>query len=137
MKDTEIDRTRHSQPKFRPIEPGIRPVCDALNTIPGIITLWSCEGHSWTRPPFVTFKASIDVAFKIHKLLGYGHGDGRLKYCWWVRANFLEDGTLQFTLLPNDWRFTEDYRRGLSGRILSFIFRKFINQELYQLASLL
>ena len=27
-----------------PIEPGILPVCEVLNAIPGIQTLWSCEG---------------------------------------------------------------------------------------------
>lgn len=41
------------------IEPGIQPVVDALNAIPGVQTLWSCHGHPMLVPrnPFVSFQA--------------------------------------------------------------------------------
>ncbi len=90
------------------IEPGILPVCDALNAIQGIETLFSCEGHP-SRPwiaPYVMFRASISDAFKIHKSLSYGHGiHWQLKFCWQLIAAFYEDGTLKYTLKPNDVRF--------------------------------
>lgn len=87
------------------IEPGILPVCDALNAIPEITTIYSCAGH-WSREcsPFVMFDAPNDVALKIHRLLGYGHGDGSLAIVWWMQARFKEDGSLIYIIQTNDYR---------------------------------
>ena len=55
-----------------PIEPGILPVCKALNAIGGIQTVWSCEGHPWRlvlSKPYVMFTAPQDFAFRLHLLL--------------------------------------------------------------------
>jgi hypothetical protein len=89
------------------IEPGIRPLCDALNAIPGVSTVYSCEGH-WQRgyQPFVMFDAPNDIALRIHRLLGCGDGGddghGTLGICWWLQARFNNEGTLRYILEPND-----------------------------------
>lgn len=117
-----------------PIEPGILPVCAALNAIPGVETLWSCEGHPY-RPssPYVTFVTSQETAFRIHRLLVCGRDDGRLTYCWWLVANFRDDGSFQYTIKPND------YRLAATSHCLLFPAwrRNTMNQELERLASLL
>ena len=65
-----------------PIEPGILPVCEVLNAIPGIQTLWSCEGHPERQsPPYVTFIAPQEIAFQVDQLLSPGRGNETLKYC--------------------------------------------------------
>jgi hypothetical protein len=89
------------------IEPGIRPVCDALNSIPGVVTAYSCEGH-WIdgRHPFVIFDAPGDVALRIHRLIGHGYGDGRLKVCWWLQGRFQDDGSMRYIIEPNDYRIS-------------------------------
>lgn len=94
-----------------PIEPGIQPVCDALNSIQCVHTLWSCEGHP-ERPsrPYVTFIGPQETAFKIHQLLGPENGDKGLKYCWWLVAGFRDDGSMQYTIEPNDYRILEPHR---------------------------
>jgi hypothetical protein len=105
------------------IEPGIRPVCDALNAIPNVTTCWSCQGHpERPSPPFVIFKAPLERAYEIHCMLGSGHGpDQSLRICWLVTANFYGDnGSLQFMISPNDqrfpgskWRFFRRWNRAL------------------------
>lgn len=115
-----------------PIEPGIRPVCDALNRVAGVQTIWSCEGHPWRdAPPFVVFNAHQAAAFRVHKLLGHGHGDGSLKYCWWLTSRFNEDGSLQYVLESNDCRVVPRSRLFPKWR------RAGMDQDLSRLALLL
>ncbi len=116
-----------------PIEPGILPVCDVLNSIPDTHTLWSCEGHP-ERPsrPYVTFIAPQKTAFKVHQLLSPGGLNGSLEYCWWVMASFRDDGSLQYTIEPNDYRILE--RHWLPFRRWTNVS---MNQELLRLARLL
>lgn len=85
------------------IEPRIRPVCDALNALPEVRTVYSCGGHYRRAPPFVIFAAPHDVGLAIHRLLGAGHADGRLEYCWSLRAHFIDD-LLHFDIESNDRR---------------------------------
>lgn len=89
------------------IEPGIRPVCDVLNSMLGVATVYSCEGH-WMRgcAPFVMFDAPNEVALRIHRILdsGGGHGDGSLSFCWRLHASFQDDGALRYILEPFDVR---------------------------------
>lgn len=87
-----------------PIEAGILPVCDVLNALPGVYTLWSCEGHPEIQMrPYVTFIATQETAFKLDGLLRSSHQFG-LHYRWGVTANFRMDGSLQYTIGPNDYR---------------------------------
>ncbi len=89
------------------IEDGVKPLCDSLNSIQSVKTLWSCEGHpEIPSRPYVTFSAPLDIAFEIHKLLGAGRAGSQLYYNWWIVAHFDNTGTLNFTIEPNDYRFT-------------------------------
>lgn len=55
--------------------------------------------------PFVMFDAPNDIAFRIHSLLGSGHGnDGSLSLCWWLRALFQDDGSMRYVIEPFDYR---------------------------------
>jgi len=102
-----------------PIESGIKPLCDALNALPGVGTMWSCHGHPVRQSrTYVSFLGPRDVAFKIHHALGVGHGDGSLKYHWSIRARFRDDGELQYTIEPEDFRIRKSLflplvRRGM------------------------
>lgn len=89
------------------IEPGIKPVCDALNGIDGVQTLWSCEGHrSRNMSPYVVFSAPQTTSFFIDQLLARcgGRGGNELKYVWSLSANFRDDGSLQYMIKSSDRR---------------------------------
>nr|WP_223965201.1 hypothetical protein [Burkholderia diffusa] len=104
------------------IDGGIRPVCDALNGIEGVRTLWSCEGHPF-RPsrPYVVFEASESFALQVHWAIGPGHGDGSLRYVWWLTANFRDNGVLQWCIEPNchipRWRYLPIARRKVDAEL--------------------
>ncbi len=117
------------------IEIGIKPVCDVLNSIEGVRTVWSCEGHP-ERPsrPYVTFLAPEATAYQVHRLLGAGRGDGTLQYCWWLIANFRDDGLLQYTIEPNDYRLRDNRHRWWSTYQWN---KKAMDAELIRLAVLL
>lgn len=91
------------------IEAGIRPVCDVLNRMPGVTTVYSCEGH-WLRkqPPYVMFDAPQEAAFRIHQLLENGRAGGKTKINWWLQARFQESGGLRYILQTNDRRIREN-----------------------------
>lgn len=101
-----------------PIEPGIKPVCDALNALPGVFTLWSCEGHpEHASRPFVTFIADEATAFKVHCAIGPDNDEFGLHFCWWLLASFRDDGTMQYTIEPNDNRVSKGtWQRWWSSR---------------------
>lgn len=93
-----------------PIEPGVQPLCDALNALPDTYTLWSCEGHPETAStPFVTFIAPQETAFKLSKII---ECSPFLKFNWTMSAWFREDGALQYTVRPDDSRLI---RKGIVG----------------------
>lgn len=85
-----------------PIEPGVQQLCDALNLLPDTYTLWSCEGHpEKASTPFVTFVAPQEIAFKLSRLI---ECSPFLKFNWTMSAWFREDGSLQYTVRPDDRR---------------------------------
>jgi hypothetical protein len=91
-------------------ERGIRPVCDALNAVPGVRTLWSCEGHPIRESrPYVVFVAPKFFAWRVHRALVLASADGSLKYPWWLNAHFRDNGRLQWCIEPNcripRWKF--------------------------------
>lgn len=91
-----------------PIEPGVKPLCDALNALPGVFTLWSCQGHPvWASEPYVTFIADDTTAFKVHQSIGPDHDQLGLHFNWWLFASFRDDGTMQYTIEPNDYRVSK------------------------------
>ncbi|MBD8051128.1 hypothetical protein [Limnohabitans radicicola] len=90
-----------------PVEPGVRPLCDALNALPDTYTLWSCEGHPGREAkPFVTFIAPQDIAFSLSRLI---ECSPYLKFNWVLTAGFREDGSLQYTLRPSDIRLNRQW----------------------------
>ena len=111
------------------IEPSIRPVCDALNCLDGVKTLWSCQGHYRSPRPFVIFAASQNHAFKISTLLTDWYNEGQLHFWWNVTGYFCEDGSMQYTIHPNDYRLESEWR------YLPLV-RKHIDCELLRLAQL-
>lgn len=117
------------------IEPGIRPVCDVLNAIPGVRTVYSCEGHiNGVSQPYVMFEAPVDVALKIHNMLGIGgHADGTLIFYWWIYHRFHEnEGKVRYILEPLDFRIPLS-----PWSIKSWLLRLKIKDELKQLAKLI
>jgi hypothetical protein len=103
-----VSEARFQSPVDRSvIEPGALPLCDALNSLPGVRTAWSCEGHPWDgREPYVAFSAPAQVAFRIHQLLNRGRAYGTLQFNWWLLAQFQDDGAMQYILRPNDTRLS-------------------------------
>lgn len=90
------------------IEPGIKPVCDALNALPSVFTLWSCEGHPEDgSQPYVTFIADTATAFNVHSAIGPDSGKSGLLFCWCLNASFRNDGSMQYTIEPNDYRISK------------------------------
>lgn len=106
------------------IEPRIRPMCDALNRIAGVRTLWSCEGHA-SRPsrPYVVFEAPKSTALRVHQMIGDGHAGGRLKYWWRMTANFRDSGQLQWLIeapsIPG-WHYLPLARIRIDAELLAF-----------------
>lgn len=87
------------------IEKGILPVCEVLNAIPGVSTVYSCEGHPRRpSPPYVSFKSGNEFALKVHKLLDTGSAGGKLKFLWMLTAAFDKDDEFMFTIESNDVR---------------------------------
>lgn len=87
------------------IEEGIKPVCEVLNDIPGVSTLWSCEGHpERPTPPFVMFFCSHQIAARLDQCIQSARRSGQLKFCWWVRGNFDDTGLWRYSIESNDYR---------------------------------
>lgn len=120
------------------IEKGIKPVCDVLNSIPGVKTLWSCEGHP-ERPaaPYVTFMADTGFAYSVYKMLGRAAAHNELDYCWRLRADFIEGGELQYTIESNDVRVLGPRRSWLNLFVVYHWSKSEMDRELLRLANLL
>lgn len=91
-----------------PIELGVKPLCDALNSLPGVFTIWSCEGHPWVRAdPYVVFVTDQATAFKVDEVITADRETTGLHFVWWTTANFRKDGSLQYAIRPNDYRISD------------------------------
>ena len=91
-----------------PIESGVKPLCDALNSLPGVYTVWSCEGHPYRgHPPFAIFVTDQATAFKVNSAIEAGPHTKALHFNWWTTATFREDGSLQYSIQPSDWRIPD------------------------------
>lgn len=112
------------------IEQGVKPLCNALNSLPGVFTIWSCEGHPDRHArPYVVFVTDHSTAFGIHCAIQARPGLG-LRFNWGVTASFREDGSLQYVLEPHDYRVSVGSWRGWKfarrldhGRLLKDILR--------------
>jgi hypothetical protein len=88
------------------IEPGIRPLVDALNAIPGVKTIGSCEGHvrwpGWLyKVPYVYFQAPNDVAEHIANFLRQDMATRRphMRQAWIIQGLFHPERGLCFHLM--------------------------------------
>lgn len=106
------------------IEPGILPVCEALNALPEVRTLWSCEGHWGRQLPYAGFQATADMAEAINRAVSRAGS-----YCWWVVGMFDPEGVLRFSLRPNDYRL----HHGIGGWL--HMRRQNLDAELLRLAT--
>lgn len=88
-----------------PIEIGILPLCDTLNAIPGVSTLWSCEGHVYNGCfPYVIFLTCQETAHQLWSLLNDTKFLKTLSYNWVLEGLFRTDGELQYCLKVSDYR---------------------------------
>lgn len=87
------------------IDARIAPLVDAMNQIPLIHTVASCEGHrDWFflyLPPYVLFRTTLEMAGSIERTLRScddAISSVCLNYYWEVAATFDESGELKYTL---------------------------------------
>lgn len=92
------------------IEPGIRALCDALNGIPGVRTLYSCEGH-WQRnmDPYVLFRSSIEFAAELNHRIYWQ--SPLFDFHWGVQGRFIpsrdpEGRVMQFLLTVQSYKLS-------------------------------
>lgn len=120
------------------VEPGIEPLVDAINAIPGAQVIYSCEGHITTLfgasampRPFVIFKADQEVARAINCHVFQSWADPNVRAYWDMEARFRrEDGNLQ-------WSLHCTVQRGMLG-FLPFprwVTRRQINDEIAAFAA--
>lgn len=87
------------------IDARIAPLVEAMNQIPIIQTIASCEGHrDWFflyLPPYVFFNTTVAMAGAIEKALrscDEERSGVHLNYYWEVAAKFDESSELKYTL---------------------------------------
>lgn len=110
------------------IENGIVPVCEVLNSINAVETIYSCEGHPERNnsSPYVMFNAPVDIAFKVHQALDPQEGNNPLKFDWLLKARFNEDKTMTYIIESNDnriqgpryWLFKRWDRKAMDAELL-------------------
>lgn len=71
------------------------------------------------------------TAFKISRLLDLEHEAGILHYCWGLTANFRDDGSLQYTIKPSDYRLYDGSNHWWLLRLWN---RKAMKKELNRLS---
>lgn len=91
-----------SRPVYDPqrVESGIRPVCEALNDIPGVATIYSCHGHRGSNP-FVMFYAPLETAHRVHVGLERAWMAEQLAHQWLMTADLYAYPDLRFQITPN------------------------------------
>jgi hypothetical protein len=78
--------------------------------------------------------ADETTAFKVHCAIESEQEKFGLHFCWWLTAIFREDGSLQYTIEPNDYRVSEgSWRRWWSSRRWS---HRVMREDLSRLAGL-
>lgn len=84
-----------------PIEPNIKPLCDALNGMSGVRTIASCQGHVFpASPPYVMFDAPVAFAAALEKRLREDSmvRAPRLRVFWEIKGIFDGCYVLRFYL---------------------------------------
>lgn len=91
-----------TRPVYDPklVEPGIRPVCEALNAIPGVATIYSCHGHRGSNP-FVLFYAPLETAHRLFVGLERAWMTEQIADQWLMTADLYAYPDLRFMITPN------------------------------------
>lgn len=106
-----------NSPYTGPVEPGIFPLCEALNACAEIKTQYSCEGHPLAgMPPYVVFSTDLHHARKLQLEMDTGHLRERLKYCWQITGYFENTTNWLYCISANDIRLTRPPHFGIIPR---------------------
>lgn len=72
----------------KPVEPRIAPLVSALNAMPGVMTIASCQGHFALFEPrmaYVYFQAPTDFALALFMQVDRADDEGRFNYWWQIK----------------------------------------------------
>lgn len=118
---------------YSEIDEKIKYLVDAMNATGVMTTVASCHGHASGKPPYVYFKASVDTASSIERLLREAAiaDDARFRHAWVVEGRFNEKFELTFLLYSPAYH--EMYSSFLAFIYLG-VFRKRLDAELLSLA---
>lgn len=86
--------------EYQQLDPKIAPLVAALNQLPTVNTIASCQGHAFGRvePPYVYFNADHKLVTRLITPLRQCYLEGRLHHSWEITAMFNEQATLCWTL---------------------------------------
>lgn len=86
--------------EYHQLDPKIAPLVNALNQLPSVSTIASCQGHAFGRiePPYVYFNADHELVASFITQLRQCYLDGHLHHSWEITAMFNHQITLCWTL---------------------------------------
>ncbi|HHY0497216.1 hypothetical protein JL857_20760 [Vibrio parahaemolyticus] len=86
--------------EYDQLDPKIAPLVAALNQLPTVNTIASCQGHAFGRiePPYVYFHADPKLATQLNILLRQYYEERLLLHSWELTAMFNGQETLCWTL---------------------------------------
>lgn len=119
---------------YSEIEPKVKFLVDKMNATGLIRTVASCQGHGiFGKPPYVYFKAPVNVAASIEQFLREAAISDDLKFqkAWVIEGRFDENYELTF-LLHSPTYHEKSY--SLWALAFFWLFRKRIDAELLSLA---
>lgn len=131
-----LKRLRNDRP-YEEIESAVRPLVAALNSISGVRTIASCQGHIFGGSPYVYFEAPMQVASSIERWLREAAMDDQPQFQtnWIIQGWFNESYEMTFLLHSPKYHRHAD---GLLKSVWSFcVQRQRLNNELLAVASYL
>ncbi len=134
-----ISRLKVHSKSYSEIDEKIKSLVDAMNSTGAITTIASCQGHFggiYRRPPYVYFKAPVEVAELIEQQLRESDlfDDKRLQTGWFIKGLFDENYKLNFLLYsPKYEQETNSLVRDVWCLLLN---RKKLDADLLYLATL-
>ncbi|MDT7518611.1 hypothetical protein RAE19_07810 [Rhodoferax sp. TBRC 17660] len=115
------------------IDPGIKPLVDAMNATGVIKTIASCQGHaSYGMPPYVYFNSTVEVAGLIERQLRKSKIDSAISFGgdWTIQGMFDEHCELRFILYSP---FYHERSETLFAPIEFTLYRRTIAKDLLSL----
>lgn len=113
---------------YHVIDEKIRPQVDALNAVPGVETIASCEGHySPGDTPYVWFSAPLPFVQALAKVLRDAPEQGIVHAGWHVTGAFDQDYRMKFELRAASY---EREAWSLFGQGYRLLFRRRIDADI-------